>query len=213
MKLHETSDDRQTESQPSLRPVQRLRLLDEALEYAFEHVARNADAVVAHTEPGPIARRDRRHANGRSGPAVLRSIGQKIGNHLCQAVCITIDHQALEENVQVEPLLLLVQEWAHHLQPSRDHDGELETAFSQCNLAARDARNVEQVFDQPDEVADLPLDDRDFSAMAAAHPGEVKSSQDWRKRIAQLVPKHRQEFVLGAHCGIRRVGGVFQLRP
>ena len=82
MKLHETSDNRQTESQPSLRPVQRLRLLDEALEYAFEHVAGDADAVVAHTEPGPIAGRDRGHSNGRSGPAVLRSIRQKVGNHL-----------------------------------------------------------------------------------------------------------------------------------
>ena len=101
----------------------------------------------------------------------------------------------------------------HHLQPSRDHDRELDAAFPQCNLAARDARHVEQVLDQPDEVTNLPLDDGDFAAMAAAHPGEVKGGQDRRKRIAQLVPEHRQELVLGADGGFSRLGRSFQLRP
>ena len=71
---------------------------------------------------------------------------------------------------------------------------------AQIDVAARDARDVQQVVDQPREVLHLPLDH-------VARPGELRIGQrapahdldrvaDRRERIAQLVREHGEELVL-----------------
>ena len=67
----------------------------------------------------------------------------------------------------------------------------------ELDLAARDARDVEQVVDEPGEVVDLALDDlatRGSSSPAHAH--QLERGDDRRERIAELVAEHREELVL-----------------
>ena len=73
---------------------------------------------------------------------------------------------------------------------------------SRCelDLAARDARDVEQVVDQARQVPHLALDDRAlaFAGVDAAQAHQLQRGQDRRQRVAQLVAEHGQELVLGA---------------
>ena len=70
----------------------------------------------------------------------------------------------------------------------------------QLELAAGDARDVQQVVDQLLEMRRLPADDPALplepDVVAPLH--QLHGRHDGRKRIAQLVPQHGQELVLAA---------------
>ncbi len=95
------------------------------------------------------------------------------------------------------------------------HDfGELDGAAAQLHLSARDARHVEQVLDEADQVPRLPLDDPPLllGGVDAAQAQQLERREDRRERIAQLVAEHRQEFVLGATGDLRVAPRPRQLR-
>ena len=83
---------------------------------------------------------------------------------------------------------------------ARDQPADLDRLPLQLDLAARDARDVEQIVDQPRQVARLPLDQRALldEDLLALQAHQVQRRQDRRQRVAQLVPEQRHEFVLGA---------------
>src|SRR3546814_19142852 len=70
----------------------------------------------------------------------------------------------------------------------------------QIQLAARHARNFEQIIDQPRQVADLALhhltEACSLRLSGEPRPQDVQGVADRRERIAQLVREDRQEFVL-----------------
>ena len=82
----------------------------------------------------------------------------------------------------------------------------------QHDLAARDARHVEQVVDQPDHVLELPLDDAarpdDLRILRLALHEHVRGIAQRRQRIAQLVRQHRQELVALDHRLLEHVLGA-----
>ena len=82
----------------------------------------------------------------------------------------------------------------------RDGIAQRDPLDVQLHLAARHARDVEQIVDEPRQVDELPLDDLLLARelRAAAHLDEVQRSDDRRQRIAQLVAEHREKLVLGA---------------
>ena len=77
----------------------------------------------------------------------------------------------------------------------RTSSSELEPLALQLDLAAGDARDVEQVVDEPRQVPDLAVDDRLRPArLLAAGRGaleDVEAVADGRERVAQLVGEHR----------------------
>ena len=80
---------------------------------------------------------------------------------------------------------------------------ELDPLPAQLELAARDARDVEQVVEQPRHVIDLAVDH--VAAPTSTAPRSraavlliVRRVADRRERIAQLVRQRRQELVLAA---------------
>ena len=84
----------------------------------------------------------------------------------------------------------------------------------QRNHPARDSRHVQKVVDQIHEVLDLALDD--VAGANAMRLGELLESQELnsranrRERIAQLVRKHRQEFVFAVIGFLQRLRGRLQ---
>ena len=78
--------------------------------------------------------------------------------------------------------------------------GELGPGDAQLQLTARDARDVEKVVDQADQLFQLPVDDR-AGALAPLgvelrHGHELDGVAHGGERIAQLVGERGEEHVL-----------------
>ena len=84
------------------------------------------------------------------------------------------------------------------------------TARLHLDLAQRDARNVEQIVDQPRELRRLTSDDisglDDRLVRRLAHLYDLGRERDRGQRIAQLVGQHRQELVLAPIDVLKRLG-------
>ena len=87
------------------------------------------------------------------------------------------------------------------------------TLAVQLGFAVRNARDIEQVIDEPGHVPDLPFD----HPLGPGHGGiidvlpanDVECIEDGSQGIAQLMGQHRQEFVLAPV----RFGQPFQPLP
>ncbi len=81
-----------------------------------------------------------------------------------------------------------------------DRPAHVDVLDLQLDLAARDARHVEQIVDQAHELLQLPPDHfarpRQALRIRALRLQHVDRVADRRERIAQLVREHRQELVL-----------------
>ena len=108
-------------------------------------------------------------------------------------------------DVDRQVVLALLDERAGHLQRARQHVAEIDAHALERDLAARDARHLEQVVDQSHQVLDLALDDGALleQDVAGAQLHQLQRGRDRRQRVAQLVPEHGQEFVLGAAGRLR----------
>src|SRR5205814_2904210 len=100
-------------------------------------------------------------------------------------------------DAHVELLRALLEQRARQLDALRHDVRHLDWAPLQLDLAARDARYVEQVVDQVHEVPHLALDDRTLStsAHAVAHLHELECRQDRCERVSELVAEERQKFL------------------
>ena len=103
----------------------------------------------------------------------------------------------------------LLDDGTRHLDCLDHHLDEFHRFELELDLAARDARHVEQIVDQAHQVMDLALDDLALAPkrIAAAHLHQVERSQNRRERIAQLMPQHREEFIFGAIGAAQCLGG------
>ena len=79
-------------------------------------------------------------------------------------------------------------------------DPHLHALGAQRDLAAADARDVEQVVDQPRHVPDLAAQHRArarrYHRVVRPHLQELERGEHGRERVAQLVRQHGQELVL-----------------
>src|SRR4029079_8734156 len=83
---------------------------------------------------------------------------------------------------------------------ARDYGSEIDAIAAQLELVARDARHIEQVISQPDQLLHLTLGNRERAlAQRLVLAGTAQQFQGisyWRERIAQLVRQRRQELIL-----------------
>src|SRR3989442_15688650 len=81
---------------------------------------------------------------------------------------------------------------------------------------ARDARDVEQVVDEPDQVLHLPL--RHVEEALSSGDGraeQLEAREELGERVAQLVGEHGEELVLAPvlFCHVRRVTPQLVIPP
>ena len=67
---------------------------------------------------------------------------------------------------------------------------QLQWSALELDLTARDARDIQQIFDQAPEVADLALDDQRFVLERPFVVHECERGGDRCERVSQLVPEH-----------------------
>ena len=131
----------------------------------------------------------------------LRRVVDEVGQHLRQPHGVA---------VQVDRLLAAVPPCSSWSRAATRGRAGLHGALDQCrqaellgldhHLALHDARDVQQVVDEPRHVIGLPADHiagpvhRGLRDVVALH--DVHGVADRRQRVAQLVGQHRQELVL-----------------
>ena len=103
-------------------------------------------------------------------------------------------------NSRFSPAVSIAPRWSSTVE--RHQGGQVERLLAQQDLAARDARHVEQVVDQPGHVPDLAVHHvacrRGDRGTDARHLQDVQRIANGCQRIAQLVSEHGQELVLAA---------------
>ena len=156
----ERSHDGQPEPEPALRSIQRLPLLHEQVEDPRQHLGADADAGVAHDDQhaAVVAPRAARRCRPRGG-VYLAALVSRFAN-TCASRAGSASTASPRRDVDRQVVLALLDERAGHLQRARQHVAELDAHALERDLAARDARHLEQIVDQAHQVLDLALDDR-----------------------------------------------------
>ena len=176
------------------------RGLREHVEELRQELRRDADAVVPHatTASSPTLR-----ACTRSGRpvGVLGGVVQQVGEHLRQAHRVGLERPARGQ-LHAELVRRAPRSAAGPSRPRRPGSPRARALPAQLQLAARDARDVEQVVEQPRDVRDLALDHvlRPLQLrLGRARLLLIYRVTDRRERVAQLVRR--------ASPGTRPCGG------
>ena len=199
---------------PPCERVQRSVGLGEQVEDARQHARRDADArcrARARTAVAAVAL-GRQTRCGRRSSVYLAALLSRLATTCASRVGSPSHAQRLARQVERRARGRARSiSGRRSRSPRRDDSAPGRPArVRELDLAARDARDVEQVVDQPHQVLDLALDrSRGLAAIAgsgrrAGMPSRCSGVADRRQRIAQLVRQHRQELVL-APVGDRAV--------
>ena len=160
VKVDEAPHHREPDAQSALSAVQGAPLLHEEVEDVRQGLWRDADPRVSHADQH-LRALDR----GRDGDlpprlGVLRRVGQQIRDRLGEATPIGDHRHPLRGGRERQVLEPLFQQRARHLDRLDDDVSHLDALLPELDLPARDARNVEEIVHQADDVLDLARDDR-----------------------------------------------------
>ncbi len=160
MHLDEALDDAKADAETALRAIERAIALHEEIEYARLQLGRDADAIVADRDQRAAAVFAHFEMDLAAAIAVLHRIGQHVRDALHETRRIAVDAQrALGRRREL--LRLLPDQRLDHLDGLRDDVAKLDGLALQLDASARDARNVEQIVDEPRQPVDLALHDAD----------------------------------------------------
>ncbi len=198
-------DDGEAQPEASVRPFDRLSPLHERIEERGQHLGRNPDAVVADVEPhqafgAPALQRD-----GRTGLAELRRIGDEVRHHLCEALGVGVHGESRGRHTDIQGMQATLDERRRLFERARHHGRQFHGMPPQRDRAARDARDVQEVFDHARQVMHLPLEHVLLRSVGAAHAHHLERGEHRGQRIPQFVAEHGEEVVLAPHGLAQRV--------
>ena len=104
-------------------------------------------------------------ANSPAGIHELRGVVQDVGDHLHEAGLVALHADQLVRQIDLQRVSMRVDRGPGGLDRAGHDRPEEDGLELQRDHAACDARHVEQVVDQVDQMLDLPLDD-----ISRAHP-------------------------------------------
>ena len=100
-----------------------------------------------------------RESDVAAGLGVLGRVGQEVADDLFEPGRVGVDPEVAPVEVKLQRVLPLGDQGAGGLDGVVEGRGRLDSTAAELDLAAGDPRDVEQVVDQPGEVADLAADD------------------------------------------------------
>ena len=156
------------------------------------------------------------HVNSQraAGIRVLRGVVQHVTERLHESHAIATNVERSSVDIDVEDVVLAEDQRFSGFDRVSDDRGDLDVLFVQRNSTLRDARDVEQIVDQPIQLPRLPSQHREQPARVRVRRQgacqQLDSVSNGRKRITQLVREHRHEFVL---LPVRRVQRGFVVVP
>ena len=159
------------------------------------------DPVVPDADDDLLALPLRGEPDPAAALGVLRGVGQQVQDDLLDPRRVDVERQLAPLDRDAEGVPPLVDERPGRLDRLVEDRARVHEVLPEPDLPARDARDVEQVVDEPDELPDLPLDDVAGPVAALLVGGHLEDGHgvvDRGERVAQLVGEHRQELVLVA---------------
>ena len=209
MQRDQAAYDRQPQPEAALGAVRCLGAPREEIEYLSQHPGIDPFALVAHVRDDPIAIALGREDDLLPLPAVLGGVVQQVGEDLNHPVRVDVDGQPVGRDRDAQGLALLAKQRESDLGGLRRDGGELHALSVQFDLAAGDARDIEQIVDQPTQVRNLALDDLELGIDLAAAAEDLERGHDRCQGVAQLVTQHGQELVLVVELALRLARRLF----
>src|SRR5690606_23308861 len=181
--------------------------LGEQLEDVVELVGWDARPVVGDAEVGGAGAAAQAHAGAAAFGCELDRVVEQVVEHLHQADLVADHPQRLVGDLGGELLATGLHGRGRGLDGRVHHLLQSHGLAAQVDLATDDAPDVQQVVDQPRELADLARQDVPGGAQVRGgglfqlHDGHRVA--DRRQRVAQLVAEHCQEVMEVALLGLQ----------
>jgi hypothetical protein len=157
VEVHEALHHGEAQAHATLGAIEAAIDLGEELEHAVEHLARNADAAVPNAQKGVIAIAVNVDAHRAALLGVLDGVADQVADDLLEAHPVaTNELQRLDIGRVVERLALRGR--VVRVEAVSDDLREVDGLGVEDDLAVGDARDVEQIVDQPREVVRLAID-------------------------------------------------------
>ena len=219
VQLDEAAHQRQAQPQAALRAVRGALGLGKQVKHAGLQLRFDADAVILHMHGHlPILQ-----LHGDLELATVRGVFgrviEQVGQHLHQPVFVADHLRQSGREHDIEPVPARLDQRARLFDGMGDHGIHVLRHAVQRDLAARDARDIEQVVHQARHVAHLAPDHGAGAAHAVAiEAGQLHQfgrSADGGERIAQFVRQHGEKFILAPVRVLQRFlrAGAFDGRP
>ena len=188
----------ETDAEPAFGAIERAVGLGEQVEHAAAHFGRQADAVVGDADHGLAVFGESADLDAPAFGRVLGGVGEQVGDDLLGARGIGEERHRLVGHVDRQLVLLLVHDRPHSVGGAADDRQDIDVFLLEGDLIAVDARNIEQIVDEPREVLRLAVDDVEqfLAGSIWRNAAEVDGVADGGERVAQLVGEHGQELVL-----------------
>ena len=130
----------------------------------------------------------------------LRGVVKQIGDHLDEPRGIDVQHAELLWKLDGELDVLCRDGGAVGVDGAVHEAVERRRLPLELNLSRRDPRDIQQVVDQADHVANLTIhhasDPFDRCRRVTRNPDQLQARSNRCQRIAKLMRQHRQELVL-----------------
>ena len=177
-----------------------LRRLGEQVEDARQDIGRHAAAVIRDGDQHLGALAPRPQADFPATVGVLGGVAQQVGDDLRQPHRIRVHRQGVVGHLEQQLMVCRIQQGLAGLEHAVQGCGHVDRFWPQLHLAARDARDFQQIVDQANHVIHLPLQQRQQVSrgfgVALGQLQHLQTAAHRRQRVAQLVRKNGQEFVL-----------------
>ena len=157
MHVHESLDERQADTQTALSAIEAAVDLREHVEHERQHLGRDAQPVVDDAQLGSVRSGRERYLDASPARRVLAGVVQQIADHLFDARRIGIHPYRVCGQVCDETVLGGLNQGLRALDCGFDHHAQIDTFDLEYDLAGRDARDLEQIVDQLNELHDLAL--------------------------------------------------------
>ena len=201
VQLDEGLHQRQADAEPALATVDGGRTLLEQLEQPREKRRADTGTVVLHGDRDLRGGALQGDVDQAAAVGVLRRVRQQVGEHLHQPGRVAVNPNLVFRQVHGQAVAAFLKQRFGGLDGAPDHLAQLEGLAFEFQLALNDAGCIQQVIEQVGQVLGLALDDLMLAGKLLALAAQFKQVQhgdDRRQRIAQLVPEHGEEFILGA---------------
>ncbi len=131
--------------------------LHEQLEDVRQHVRRNTNPVIAHSQYDVAFFCTCRNPYVSVCLSVFGRVGQQVADELSHAHRVGIHQQRFVRKRQLQPVSLNFNERLDRLHCAGDHRRQLHRFSAQLDLAPHHSGHIQQIIDEPHEMMDLPL--------------------------------------------------------
>src|SRR5262245_42732414 len=168
----------------------------------WQHLLRNAATCILYPHDRLLLRGIDPDGDGRLAmwSREFRRVLKEVADHLGDPRLVAVDPDLPAPGQQLEFHLHLREERAMVLNGAANELGEIEWFELQSDLAARDARDIEQVVEKAGEMVDLAADGISrLPILRAVRHGAIEDKEavgDRRERVSEFMRQGGKELVL-----------------